>query len=141
LRACSAHRGKFDAGDVGSVFVSEIAYGPAKTGAKVGDRRSGTDLRVSRQFVRGVETTIVVLVVRIQVFRAQVVEMTAACSQFGDDDVALDGMTIVEIKQLRGGVIHENCSEVQIYGRTLEGGRLTDRLICSRNCTEKFGEI
>src|SRR5262249_11051344 len=98
----------------------------------------GTDLRVSRQFVRGVETTIVVLVVRIQVFRAQVVEMTAACPQLGDDDVARDGMTIVEIEQLRGGVIHEDCSEVQRNSRkmTPPSKRQTpDRKINSRDLT------
>jgi hypothetical protein len=46
------------------------------------------DLRSTRQFIRGGEAAIMILVMGKQIIRPQAVEMATACAQFRKDDFA-----------------------------------------------------
>ena len=62
LCAYDARWSQFNTGDVGSILVSEIAYGAAKTSTEIGYARSIANPRSSRQFICSGEAAIMILV-------------------------------------------------------------------------------
>ena len=65
------------AGDIGPIFVSEISDGAAKPRAEIRHARSACDLASTRQFVRRCQSAVVILVMRKQILRSQIIKMTA----------------------------------------------------------------
>src|SRR5436305_1374556 len=62
LCAYDARWSQFNTGDVGSILVSEIAYGAAKTSTEISYARSMNDLCPSCQFFCSCNATIMILI-------------------------------------------------------------------------------
>jgi hypothetical protein len=110
LRALDAGRRQLDAGDIGAVTVREIAGGAAEPGAEIGDARVLADRSALRQRIVGGKPAVMILVVREQFFRSEIVEMAAARLELCQDDLAGDRVAVVEID---GG------ADVRIHAETL----------------------
>ena len=106
LRAFDARRRQLDAGDIGAIAVREIAGGAAEPGAEIGNARALADPRALRQRIIGGKPAIMILVVREQLFRLEIVEMAAARLELGQNDLAGNRVTLVEIYRRADVRIH-----------------------------------
>ena len=95
--AFDARGRQLDAGDVDTVMRRIIARGATEAGAEIGDALAGRELRGFCQRIVGGEATIMILIVRQQLIRRDVIEIAARRRQLGADDVGGDGMALVEI--------------------------------------------
>jgi 2-polyprenyl-6-methoxyphenol hydroxylase-like FAD-dependent oxidoreductase len=81
-----AEKGQFDAGDIGPISVSQIACRTAQARAKIDNARAFRNTGSFRQRVIGVQPAVVILVVRKQFSRFDVVEMASACIELRKND-------------------------------------------------------